>query len=444
MNGRAALAGVGIGFLLVFVVATGAAVASDDDDVIDAEPIEEENGSHATVAESNTVLINTTADDERLADVFALTNEAPGPADVQLEYDDQHVTVSHDGAPITQADPIELDSGETIAVDVAVHADDPEAVDPVTVEIDAAPAGNVTTPPTPTVDVDSTGEDVRNVGIRDASAGTTASADLEEQSIGPSTTLERTDVTLADGGTASFQVDGSWTGAAGERLEQFSGQTGATALGGFYVVNPPAADAIEDVEYVFAVDRTHLEDRGIDPEEVQLHRYDADADEWTPIETTVRTSETETVRFAAEFDRFSAYAVGAESTAVEVTDAQVEREEAAVDESMTTSATVTNDGPTNATVEVDLRVDGEVVESQTVTVPADGAVQTEFEYAFDDDGEYDVGVDDATAGTVTVGDEPTEEPGGFGVAETGLVLSLLAVTPGILWLARRRLDVAGQ
>lgn len=68
----------------------------------------------------------------------------------------------------------------------------------------------------------------------------------------------------------------------------------------------------------------------------------------------------------------------------------------------TVSATVTNEG--NAAVEqtLQLLVDGEAVDEQTVDLSAGESEEVQFTRSFDDPGEYSVAVDDTEAGTLTV------------------------------------------
>lgn len=131
--------------------------------------------------------------------------------------------------------------------------------------------------------------------------------------------------------------------------------------------------------------------------------------------------ETEAVVFERSMDWPGTYEVGVDGTAsrtvtvqgsgVEIVDARVDATsrnnattttDLTVGESATIRATVRN--PTDARVErtLELAVDGIVVDSWTVSVPADAERTVTFERRFDDAGSYEVSVSGVTAGTITV------------------------------------------
>ncbi|MFC4542687.1 PGF-pre-PGF domain-containing protein [Halosolutus amylolyticus] len=454
------------------------------DDIV-AEPSDGPNGAYAFVDnDTDELVVDLTASNDEVegdgvspdaltgvSDVFTLTYEGDEYAEVWLEDDTDDVTF-YDGAGNSiegQANNVTLHQNQTVHVGFSVDTRDLETIDPIidSIEINARvpdddgdgggggggggapspgqPAPPDPAPPDPTVIVQTPADDVRNVQVLNAQGGTAVTVDLEELRIGPHVTLDRTDVTMVDDRNAIYSIDASQKGPKFEPLDTLPAQAGAEPIGSYKIEDPPAADAVKSVEYGFSVDRNYLENEEIEPDEVTLYRYDDDKGTWTTLETKVLETSDDRVAYTATIDRFSLYAVGVDTAAITVTDATVEPDTVSIDENVTVTGMIANDGQDEGEYDAVLTVDGEVVDRQTVTVPAGKSVEVSFERSFDEAGEYDLGIGTVPAGTVTVEaaeepKEPIEEPGGFGVTETGLVLVLLALALTALWFVRRRLD----
>ncbi|MDS0260297.1 PGF-pre-PGF domain-containing protein [Haloarcula sp. S1CR25-12] len=76
-----------------------------------------------------------------------------------------------------------------------------------------------------------------------------------------------------------------------------------------------ASDRVTAATVGFSVDTASLSEHGLGAEDVALYRYDADAGEWTELDTTVASRDNGRVRFEATSPGFSVFAVGP-STAV--------------------------------------------------------------------------------------------------------------------------------
>ncbi|QLK27720.1 hypothetical protein HYG81_08990 [Natrinema zhouii] len=132
--------------------------------------------------------------------------------------------------------------------------------------------------------------------------------------------------------------------------------------------------------------------------------------------------------------------VGTESVTVEgppinVVSASIDDATITAGETATVRATVSN--PTDVRVErtLELSIDGIVVDSRTVSIPANGERTVTFERRFATAGTYDVAVSGVSAGTVTV-----EEPGPFSIQNRELSAATMAAlappaTAGLLALA---------
>lgn len=120
--------------------------------------------------------------------------------------------------------------------------------------------------------------------------------------------------------------------------------------------------------------------------------------------------------------------VGDDLTEFDVSDATLSDSEIEAGESVDASATVTNTGADTGSFTAELLVDGDVVDTEGVTLAADDETTVEFSEQFDDAGEYDIAINDADAGTVTVNEADDGIPG-FGplAALLAIATSLLAI-----------------
>ena len=121
--------------------------------------------------------------------------------------------------------------------------------------------------------------------------------------------------------------------------------------------------------------------------------------------------------------------------AFDVTKAGLSASEIAVGESVDVTAKVEEtSGDRGGQFTAELIVDGEVVDTKDVTVFANESEDVTFTRTFDEVGEYDIAVNDASAGTLTVSEdgpgegpgEPGDEPD-FVVTNTGLDATQLQV-----------------
>ncbi|WP_254864727.1 CARDB domain-containing protein [Halovivax gelatinilyticus] len=101
-------------------------------------------------------------------------------------------------------------------------------------------------------------------------------------------------------------------------------------------------------------------------------------------------------------------------------------------ESIDVTATIVNEGGEAGTHTAELFVDGEAVDSTTISLGPGEEETVSFTHTFDDEGEYEIAINDATIGTVTVEDDD-------GIPGFGPVAALLAISLTLL-VARRRLD----
>jgi hypothetical protein len=228
-------------------------------------------------------------------------------------------------------------------------------------------------------------------------------------------------------------------------------------------------ESLDTVTFEFTVSETELADRGVGPSNVSLWRHHDG--EWAALDTRVAgETGSDGYRFVAESPGLSVFAVRAGPADLAVTGAAVEPETVTVGESVTLSATVTNDGASNGTTTVPFVVAGEEVAERTVTLPAGGERTVTATYVPDGTGEFAVAAGNATADTLLVTDQettapptsttapptsttvttggatttspggpPTDEPAGFSpLSVATLVVALGALLAVVLLIRRRR------
>lgn len=186
------------------------------------------------------------------------------------------------------------------------------------------------------------------------------------------------------------------------------------------------------VTFEFTVDDELLAQLDADPSDVRLYQHDT---EWSELDT----EQVGEHRYEASTTQLSSVAVGTIESAEEsltVQDATLSSTTTQPNESVSATATVDNPTADAVAAEIELIVDGAVVETIIETVPADGSHDVSFEIEPETAGNYTVSVADSTAGTLEVRESSTEdETPGFGVVIT--VVSLVAMGVGLRRLDRR-------
>ncbi|GAB6878821.1 hypothetical protein JCM17823_10950 [Halorubrum gandharaense] len=187
-------------------------------------------------------------------------------------------------------------------------------------------------------------------------------------------------------------------------------------------------DDYNSVEWEFSVSQERLDELDRDPENVRLNRYNEADEEWETFETTHEGDE----EFTADAPGFSVFAItAAEPADIEVTDASLSTDAAEVGEEFDVTATLENEGEADGEKTLELLVDGAVVDTTAVTVGGGETAEHAFTTALDDEGNYEVAVNDVTAGSIDVTDtvqagvvDDDESP--FSILIAVLVIVLLA------------------
>lgn len=127
---------------------------------------------------------------------------------------------------------------------------------------------------------------------------------------------------------------------------------------------------------------------------------------------------------------------------VSVTEATLTEHEIAAGETTTATATVENTADGERTFTVRLTVDGRATMETAVTLDAGETREISLAYLFEESGEYDIAVNGASAGTLTV-IEPTGSVDEAGASVpvaliTLVVVPLVAVVVSAIYLVRVR------
>jgi len=128
--------------------------------------------------------------------------------------------------------------------------------------------------------------------------------------------------------------------------------------------------------------------------------------EWQHLDTALVGETTGSYRFRAESPGLSVFAVVEPEPDVTVTDAALDVSDVTVGDTVTVSATLTNDGGAGDAT-VSLSVDGSETATETRSLAANETTTVEFAFEPDAAGEVAVAVGDASAGTLAVGAQTT-------------------------------------
>ncbi|MFP9060839.1 PGF-pre-PGF domain-containing protein [Natrialbaceae archaeon A-chndr2] len=464
-----------------------------------AAPSESENGAYAFVDnDTDELVVDLSASNDDVegggvsqaaltgvSNVFTLTYTGEDFAQVWLEHDSNHVTFYDTSGDSLegQANNVTLEHNETVHVGFSVDTreSDLEAGDMLidSIEINAQVPeeddddgpGFIPAPPSPPADPDPpedpdppgqppidliVGPGERTAAIEDIPADVPVDVPFEALGIGEFVTLERAEVTFADDGDAEFTVLGE--DALEGDGQPLADENTTSAIGEFEITDTPDPERVETVTYTVGVDRSYLESEDIDTDALVLYRQADDGNKWDPLTTTVVEETDDQVVLEATYDGFSRYALGVDQAVFSVEDVTAEPSIVTVRESTTLETTITNTGEEVGTFETEIVVEETVIDTVTVTLEPGESETVATEYTTTGTGSYEIIVDGQVEATILVEppaedppsddtvetddldelDEPTEEPGGFGVLEIGGILMLLVLLTMGLWGYRNR------
>lgn len=189
-----------------------------------------------------------------------------------------------------------------------------------------------------------------------------------------------------------------------------------------------AVDSDADIEAAttrFAVDRATLQDAGLSESAVTV--YARQGSRWVPLETSVVSSDDERVVYEAAGSGGSAFALGEIRAGVSVADTTIRTAATEGGQRISLDARLQNNGTVDADYEARLVVNGAEVNATTVTVPAGGETTVTLAHEVSEAANYQLALNDYTAGTVVVTSGQVSDDGDTG-GEGGSPLDGLAGT----------------
>jgi hypothetical protein len=149
------------------------------------------------------------------------------------------------------------------------------------------------------------------------------------------------------------------------------------------------------------------------PDDVRIYRVENG--DVSPADATYDGQSGGDLRFTVRSDGTARYLVAVDRPSIYVSQAELNRTTVPVGGAVNVSATVVNDGSEDGTTVADLLVDGRLVDSRPLAIPADEARAVAFLRRFDVEGSYEIRVESARAGILTVANAsdggPSNGPG---------------------------------
>jgi PGF-pre-PGF domain-containing protein len=158
-------------------------------------------------------------------------------------------------------------------------------------------------------------------------------------------------------------------------------------------------DDISQATFRFRLDANQLSEYS-SPENVVVYRYHDGS--WQALETTVVGEQNGEYTFEAVTPGFSVFVIGEQQPDISVSNAELSDSTINVGDTVDVTAEVTNDGTGQGTYTAELIVDGDVVETEELTVAAGETETVTFSYTPNAAGEYSAAIGDTSAGTLTV------------------------------------------
>ena len=216
-----------------------------------------------------------------------------------------------------------------------------------------------------------------------------------------------------------------------EASAAFENDTGIVSAGYVDIEHTLEPGEMSGATFEFSVRKSYLDELGVDADDVELHhRKDG---EWQTRETEHLGSDETHHRFKGTMTDFSVFALGTGAPPIGVTDASLAASTVDSGEEATISATIENRGQGDAEETVDLTVDGETVDSKSVSLEGGETTDIDFGYTPEEIGEYAFAVGGTDAGSLTVGDGVGSDDEGqsWGWLVAVILVTILVVV--ILW-----------
>ena len=433
----------------------------------------------------------------RIGDVFTITYTANETADVWIEHEGENVTFVTDDGPVeTESNAVTLGPNGSVSVglqfdtrgaepntrlgaeEFAIHANvtDPgsDSGPSSTPGQQSAGAADEAPEPTPSVTVGRPSPSERSLEATGLGSDDTVGFEMDRVRLNETNvTLDYVELRGVSTETVSMETTGSPVAFAdGGELDAAQEPV---PMGYLSVTHEFDPTSVGQMRLRFSVDRAHL--GAVDPADLVVFRQ-TDAGGWEPRETTPldaatvdrRGLSTDRVHLVATTDDFSTFALATHVDRIGVREATVADATVEAGAETTVTATAENAGGAAGERTLTLTADGAAVDTVDVALEPGESTTVTFSAAFETTGTYDLAVEGTPVGELSVGTTastettpvaegatdpddggsasdsgegsspapPTDEPGGFGLADLGRLAALLAAVVAVLALARRR------
>ena len=202
--------------------------------------------------------------------------------------------------------------------------------------------------------------------------------------------------------TGDSRADDGQQSDSVETFVDFERNTQRIPIGYLQVDTSAAPKSVERVAFEFRVDKAHLADKAVDPEDIKLYRKDDEG--WGALETRYIRENESYHWFESESPGLSVFPIGTDQRPVVITDTALSTSQISPGEQATVTVDFDNRGLLENRTQVTLSANGEAVETESVTIRPKSDTTAELTFAPDAEGEYDLAVEGRAVGTLTVDD----------------------------------------
>jgi PGF-pre-PGF domain-containing protein/surface glycoprotein (TIGR04207 family) len=239
-----------------------------------------------------------------------------------------------------------------------------------------------------------------NARVNNAEAGVPVPVSVLEGEASNENRVSVDEVSITPNQGGNFTANISTPRTLPDGAPEFDTETGTEALDYVDVNTSISNDNISQAQFTFRVNKSTLEARQSEPEDIKMYRAGENGWETRPTEFTNETN-SEYV-FQTNTSELSAWTVGAEQPQISVDSAETNLTTATVGQTVNIRVSLVNTGGSDGTYTTELLINESVVESESTTVPPNGSRLVTFERGFDEPGTYSVQVNDVFVGSVTI------------------------------------------
>ena len=282
--------------------------------------------------------------------------------------------------------------------------------------------GGAAGPPPVVTDVETVDENAALVDVQNGRDDESVRAALPRSAVANETGVAFTNLVVDLGGDdahVAFETAASADAPAQRSAPSAPDETlSYLDVSGKYLDQP-----VESSRVIFAVQKGTLGETYA-PQDLSLYHYDNGS--WSRLNTTVARDLGDSYRLKATSEGVGTFAVGA-TQSLSVGDTALGATTATQGERVEATASVTNDGPTDRTLTVNLTFDGQSVAAKSLTVPAGETKTVTLAADVGEPGSYDVAVEGVAAGTLVVEEKQPPKPADVSTRSVSLNASTITV-----------------